>query len=164
MVTLHSIIRTPPLTWVGGLDLNCPTPLTWGDGLSLTNLPLYPNAPPSSASFGVVFDSEKMMFLIFFDMYLIFFVIFSQYFGIFSQYLVTYLGPGEKSLHGGVDLACHADLDPPGPYYGMRSRDLLKRAMGPTEPAPTHQCLHEMRVCAWHALLERLNIMFDDLL
>ena len=34
------------------------------------------------------FDSEKIMFLDFFDMYLVVFVTFSQYLVIFSQYLV----------------------------------------------------------------------------
>ena len=33
---------------------------------------------------------------------------------IFSQYLVTYFVPGVKGLPGGVDLVCHAGLDPLG--------------------------------------------------
>ena len=57
-------------------------------------------------------------------MYLIVFVMFSKHFGILSQYLVMYLVPGAKGLPGGVDLACHTSLDPPGYNYGMQSTNL----------------------------------------
>ena len=56
-------------------------------------------------------------------MYLIVFEILNKYSVRFCQYLVMYLVPEVKGLPGGVDLVCHAGLDPLGYYYyyGMQS-------------------------------------------
>ena len=59
--------------------------------------------------------SEKTTFLEIVDMIFTGVVLFSKHLDICSQYLVTHLVPGVKGLPGGVDLVCHAGLDPPAP-------------------------------------------------
>jgi hypothetical protein len=81
--------------------------------------------PRPLASFGNVFlILRKFTFLDLFDMYFIVFVTFSKNLDVFSQCLVTHLVPEVKGLPGGVDLICHAGLDPSGYYYGMQNIEL----------------------------------------